>query len=193
VYERLMQRPAGGAVAQPPSVISPPQCAPASSGACLEVWGVDDDCCAVTGASCAPSFEGGPTNTTCGEKIAGLPTSVATCCRPKGSRTPLQARMPSRARRTRNVCGAFGAHGQAASVHHPKPPCGLRLSPVYRSIAGMVCREGPSAQSLARSLAGSVCPALSPSLTHAHRALTPRPMLPSAPALACRVLRGTHC
>ncbi len=118
-YDRLMIAPAGGSVAQPPSVISPPQCAPASSGACLELGRVDDDCCAVTGASCAPSFEGGRTNTTCGITIPPLPRAFATCCRPTGSRTPLQARMPSHTRRARNMCGAFGAHGQAASVHHP--------------------------------------------------------------------------
>jgi hypothetical protein len=103
----------------------------------------------------------------------------------------LQARMPSRARRTRNMCGAVGAHGQAASVHHPKPPFGLRLPPVCRGIPGIVCRERPSAAitcSLTRWL--RVCPTLTPSLTHAHRSLPPRPMLPSAPALACRVLHG---
>ncbi len=189
-----MQRPAGGGVAQLPSVLSPPQCAPDSSGACLEFGMMDDNCCALkSSASCAPGFEGGSTNTTCGEKIAWLPNlAVATCCRPTGSRTPLQARMPSCARRLRNMCGAFGAHGQAASVHHPKPPFGLRLPPVYRGIPGIVCRERPSAAitcSLTRWL--RVWPTLTPSLTHAHRSLPPRPMLPSAPALACRVLHGT--
>ncbi len=190
--DRLMHRPAGGAVAQPPSVISPSQCAPASSGACLEFGGVDDDCCAAMGASCAPSFEGGPTNTTCGKTVPGLPTSVATCCRPTGSRTPLQTRMPSHTRHARNMCGAFGAHGQAASVHHPKPPFGLRLSSVYRGIPGIVCRERPSAAitcSLTRWL--RVCRTLTPCLTHAHRSLPPRPMLP--PAGYSMVLLGTAC
>ncbi len=85
----------------------------------------------------------------------------------------------------RNMCDAFGAHGQAASVHHPKPAFGLRLAPVYRGIPGIVCRERPSAAitcSLTRWL--RVCLTLTPSLTHAHRPLTPRPMLPPRPSPA---------